>query len=608
MGASSTLRSVIAAVSSFYVAPCLGQIDDAAGLFQMAKEPAMTDTVLAEDSPRVVTKLGKIRGRYEDSNYIFKGIPYAEVPERFAAAEMKQPWEGTLDAMKWGDACMGSMYAGKQTSKAVKESEDCLKLTVWVPPGGHKSLPVMVYFHGGQNQRGSAQDELFQGDLITRNKEYPVIFVSFDFRLGLFGWIQGYGATANLGLRDQQMALDWVQKNIAAFGGNPHKVTAWGHSDGANDILAHLVSPQSKGLFHRAILNSPSADYWSRLTNKVRTNYIVKRSGCAGIMEGKAMLRCLRRLSARSLLDAEWQGAKVEEQLGSTAWIKEVTKLQSFERSIELPDDIPTFLGWHAVPDGHIVPAEPKLLIRDGKWNKMPVVITMSKNESMGMMTIDNTAAFNEVISPLFHDYDLAKAHYVSTLTKANSMPKDETSLLHAMITDKVWTCYIRSLAADMARTGGDVRVGMFAHATRYDPARGKVNKECEHGAVCKGSEMYFALPQGRGKGIPSTPTFIGETNLASRYSAEFLKFASGSPAIWEQYNSKTPVTFYDKKGPFVVNGYRAEQCKVLDNSMGEVLPDAHKNARFTSRLPPLPQTTTDQPQMLAKRMPVKKH
>eukprot|EP00408_Alexandrium_pacificum_P025606 CAMPEP_0171191914 /NCGR_PEP_ID=MMETSP0790-20130122/19604_1 /TAXON_ID=2925 /ORGANISM="Alexandrium catenella, Strain OF101" /LENGTH=625 /DNA_ID=CAMNT_0011657065 /DNA_START=95 /DNA_END=1972 /DNA_ORIENTATION=- len=614
MVAVSTLKVAFAAASLLYAAPCYGQLDDAAALFQRTQdlaadeeheeemEPALTEAVVTESSPMVVTKLGRIKGRYEDSSYIFKGIPYAEVPERFSPAEFKQPWKGTLEATRWGDACMGASLGGKEQTGAVKESEDCLKMTVWVPKGSMRSLPVMVYFHGGQNQRGSAQDERFQGDLITKNAEYPVILVSFDYRLGIFGWIQGYGVTANLGLRDQQMALDFVRQNIAAFGGNPHKVTVWGHSEGASNILAHLVSPQSAGLFQKAILHSPPADFWSRITNKVRTNYIVKGSGCAGLLKGEDMLKCLRALPAYKLLKSEWKGAELSHQVGSEKWTKEVEHLQDFERSIELPDNIPTFMGWEPVPDGHIVPQEPRLLIKAGKWNRMPVVITMTRNESMGMMKIEGPA-FEQVMSGLFHDYDKTKARYVSSLEKTNAKPKDETSLLHAMITDKMWTCDIRQLATDMTNTGGQVHVGMFAHAPKYDPKSGKVNKECEHGAVCQGSELYFAFPQGRGKGIPTSLGFAGEIDLAKRYSQEFLKFASGAPPVWEAFNRATkPITFYDKNGPYVLPNYRHEQCDILDNSMGQVLPDVRKNAVFTSRLPPLQATTTNQPMSLKKK------
>eukprot|EP00415_Alexandrium_ostenfeldii_P002846 UN2846 len=121
---------------------------------------------------------------------------------------------------------------------------------------------------------------------------------------------------------------------------------------------------------------------------------------------------------------------------------------------------------------------------------------------------------------------------------------------------------------------------------------------------------MYYALPQGRGKGIPSSLAFVGDVQLAGRYSEEFVKFASGNAPVWEQYNVQSkPITFYDKKGPYVVHGYRNDQCKILDSSMGQVWPDAHKNRMFTSPLPPLRATTTDKPQMsLGKKTGVKAH
>merc|ERR550525_1458099 len=110
------------------------------------------------------------------------------------------------------------------------------------------------------NQHGSGDEVIRHGDMIVQSKKYPSIFINFDYRLGIFGWIhgeQGSGITNNIGMLDQQEALRWVQRNIAAFGGDPSRVTLQGQSEGSSTILAHMVSPGSASLFHRAVMHSP---------------------------------------------------------------------------------------------------------------------------------------------------------------------------------------------------------------------------------------------------------------------------------------------------------------------------------------------------------------
>lgn len=594
--------TIVAVCSLLYLAPCRASMDDAAALVQMTperhgvedagdvvgdvkgrgKKDAQTmkvsSAVRDDKGPLVYTRSGPIRGVYQDESYIFKGIPYAEVPERFAVSKIKAPWTKTLQANEWGASCVGARNSRPQAG----ESEDCLKLTIWAPPTGQKDLPVVVYFHGGQNQRGSAQESTRQGDVITRDRANPIIYVNFDYRLGIFGWVQGYNLTANLGFRDQQLALHWIREHISAFGGNPKKVTLQGHSEGAHNIVAHMTSPQSRGLFARAILHSPPANIWSRKTNVVRTNFIIERSGCAGLRgDTDDMLKCLREVPLKRLLGNDWSGAALVRNVGERKWSREIRKLQKFERALKLPEETPSFLGWHPVVDGHIIPHEPRMMIRKGDWNKVPVLITMSRNETMGLIPITNASKMEEVMMPLFAsgEYPQVKRKYMLRLATSGILVKDELSLVHQIVTDKMWTCDIRSMANDMVNTGGEVYVEMFAHKPKYDPEGAKINDKCISGATCHSAEMLYALPQGRGKGIPSQPTFIKELDFARTYAKGMLSFAYAKPTEWwARWNTDNhPMTFVTIKGATVVEDYKEDLCRILDSSMGEALPAFYK-------------------------------
>mmetsp|Transcript_2520 Transcript_2520/g.7559 ORF Transcript_2520/g.7559 Transcript_2520/m.7559 type:complete len:607 (+) Transcript_2520:74-1894(+) len=528
------------------------------------------------DGPTVLTGSGAIRGVQENGCYIFKKIPYVEAPERFAKSIPKKPWvPKVLDGTKYGPGCIGS-------HTDVPEREDCLNLNIWVPRGNYTNMPVMVYFHGGMLQHGSGQEALRQGDGITQSSKYPTIFVNFDFRLGIFGWFEGYkelNISRNLGLHDQQNALRWIKQNIAAFGGDPTRVTLQGQSEGAGIILAHLVSPGSAGLFHRAIFHSPPADMWSRKANKERTWFMIKRANCYR-KRPEIMLRCLTRKSAQELWAADWVSEELSRHVLSPRWTSNLLGLLGFAAAEKTTSDLPFYLGWHAVVDGESLPGEPRELIAQGKWAKVPVLMTVSKNESYGIFpgaASSSAAAGIELgLNALTKSGDLPriKTLYNQSLLRSGIHVSD-MQLLHEMVTDKMWTCDVRALASDIVRGGGEAHVGMFWHSPKWDPVGRMTNPECQHGATCHAAEMLYALPQGHGTGVAEQRGMDPEeVKFASKYRDEVLAFVHGDKIPWVKYDTVTePMTFYDKSGARLVRGYRKQQCDVLDSSFSEGLP-----------------------------------
>ncbi|HKU40338.1 MAG TPA: carboxylesterase family protein [Polyangiales bacterium] len=270
---------------------------------------------------------GPVRGRSAAGTRSFIGIPYAAAPvgaRRWQAPQPVEPWSETFDATGPGVACMQSAESG---SRFVPQSEDCLRLNVFAPlDPPEKPVPVMVWLHGGSNELGSANDFIdpprllgastpvrrFDGAAFRDFAEREVVVVTLNYRLGALGFLAHpalsteAGTSGNYGLLDQQAALRWVQRNIAAFGGDPDRVTLFGQEAGAIDICYHLVAAGSQGLFHAAVLQSGScgAQRLPRLAAAENQAEITAASlGCAGL-QGEASLACLRALPAETFQHA----------------------------------------------------------------------------------------------------------------------------------------------------------------------------------------------------------------------------------------------------------------------------------------------------------------
>lgn len=192
---------------------------------------------------------------------VFKGIPYAAPPVgplRWREPQLVTPWTGVREALAFGLDCPQTDDVG---SCAPGQSEDCLTLNIWSPVGA-QALPVMVWIHGGSFVAGSGSERRMDGTVLARE---GVVVVTINYRLGLFGFLthpalsreSAHAVSGNYGLLDKLSALQWVKANIAGFGGDPERVTAFGVSAGSASISLLLTSPLAKGLFQQAILESP---------------------------------------------------------------------------------------------------------------------------------------------------------------------------------------------------------------------------------------------------------------------------------------------------------------------------------------------------------------
>jgi para-nitrobenzyl esterase len=212
----------------------------------------------AGGEPIVETTAGRVRGRVDNSVYVFKGIPYGGTttgPSRFMPPPKVTPWTGVRDAFEYGPMCPQGTGEGQQ-------SEDCLVLNLWTPGlNDGRKRPVMFWLHGGGYTGGSGADPRADGvNLCNRG---DVVVVTINNRVNAFGWLylaalagDRYAASGAAGMLDQVAALTWVRDNIARFGGDPGNVTIWGIAGGARKTSTLLAMPSAKGLFHRAIIES----------------------------------------------------------------------------------------------------------------------------------------------------------------------------------------------------------------------------------------------------------------------------------------------------------------------------------------------------------------
>ncbi|CAF4226953.1 unnamed protein product, partial [Rotaria sordida] len=263
----------------------------------------------------VETPLGKVSGNQIDvlSKHVneFLGIPFGLPPInefRFSKPRPTQPWNGIWNATYPRIAC----YRTKSKAPPeVQESEDCLYLNIWTPVNKENQTlkPVMFWIYGGYFTQGYIDRDGYNGSVLAALGD--IVFVSANYRLDAFGFLYGNNETApgNVGWYDQNLALQWIQKNIQSFGGDPNSVTIFGESAGSTSVAAHIVSPLSNKLFHRAILQSGSIYKYQYLHRKNATKennleLAIKMSKAFNCSQNHDQwLNCLRNIHPKSIVN-----------------------------------------------------------------------------------------------------------------------------------------------------------------------------------------------------------------------------------------------------------------------------------------------------------------
>lgn len=267
-------------------------------------------TAIAQ-APLATTDTGRVRGTAAGGVEVFRGIPFAAPPvgaNRWRAPQPAARWTGVRDATRFGADCMQKPFDSDAAPLGTAPAEDCLFVNVWRPartkPGAR--LPVLVWIYGGGFVNGGSSPSVYDGSAFARQ---GVVFVSFNYRLGRFGFfahpaLAAEGRVANWGLLDQQAALRWTARNIARFGGDAGAVTIVGESAGGRSVLALLGAPAAKGLFARAVVMSGGGrtllDASPDAASRAATAF-ARKQGIAGT-DATALAR-LRALPAERVID-----------------------------------------------------------------------------------------------------------------------------------------------------------------------------------------------------------------------------------------------------------------------------------------------------------------
>lgn len=218
----------------------------------------------------VDTKYGKLEGTQEGPVQAWKGVPYAQPPLgslRFRPPQPLQAWSGTRDVSRFSPTApqKAALMENLTGRSRADYNEDCLYLNVWSPAADNKRRPVMVWIHGGAFVTGAGSVPWYNG--VSFASQGEVVVVTINYRLGIFGFLhlaefggEDFVTSGNCGILDQVAALQWVHENIEAFGGDPDNVTIFGESAGSMSVSILLGLPEAQGLFHKAILESGTAN------------------------------------------------------------------------------------------------------------------------------------------------------------------------------------------------------------------------------------------------------------------------------------------------------------------------------------------------------------
>ena len=421
----------------------------AAELFGRASAQPLT---CASESPDVVcTEQGAVRGVAEGRTLAFKGIPYAQAPVgplRWKPPVPAAHWDGVRDGGRYGAMCP-QIIAGE-----VKGDEDCLYVNVWRPrEKPNRPLPVMVWLTGGGNHSFSGQGSGGFGGVVYNGEQVVpegVVFVSYNLRLGALGFLAHAAldgerpekVSGNYGSLDQIAMLQWIKRNIAAFGGDPSRVFLFGTSAGGGNICALMTSPLTRGLIHGVAMQSsvPAGCEIQTLADARNGTgqRVVNALGCDTAPDVAA---CLRGKSAKEVVAAVPGNFSV----------------------------LPRLYGPNV--DGHVFPDQPIKLIAEKRYPAMPVIIGTTSGETgpwadtAGRIT--DEASYAAAIDKVF---GAAARERILAVYPASAYSSPRAAFAQ-VTTDAEFTCQSRRVARALARAQREpVYRYVFNHTLDNDP------------------------------------------------------------------------------------------------------------------------------------------
>ncbi|CAH1254561.1 BCHE [Branchiostoma lanceolatum] len=526
-----------------------------AGVFGPVEVQAAAD--VTAPAGRVVGLEQDVSGTTVNS---FLGIPFAHPPvgeRRFRRAERLQPWDGVYDATRKPNACIQVEDSGPDTASGFQIntplSEDCLYLNVWQPTPVPTGATVMVWIYGGGFSTGSSALDMYDGRYLAATE--GVLVVSMNYRVSTLGF--AYTGTddapGNMGLTDQLLALQWLQDNIAAFGGDPAKVTIFGESAGGVSAAFHLMSPESRDVFDRAILQSGTATLpgliFSADDMYGSTKALAGSLGCPTEQGPAAMMACLREQDAENI--------------------------------------VASYPPTYPVIDGSFIPENPAKALNDGEFKHTDILLGSNTNEGMMFFILFGLPGY--IVGS---ENSIDRNQFVQNInTMASALGLNELALeaiafqytdwlrpddddmyrdaLDTIFTDQSFVCPNFGTARAHTRVGTTAYMYEFAHRSSLSPYP-------DWAGVLHTDEIQFVFGQPLNATLGYTTE---EADLSRRMMRSWANFAkTGNPnnngeAAWNSYTeSSRGYVMLDTDAPRMVTGQKAKECALWDTYVPALL------------------------------------
>jgi para-nitrobenzyl esterase len=505
-------------------------------------------------APTVAIDAGKVRGVVvgaANDVLAYKGIPYAKPPVgdlRWREPQAPEKWEGVRDCSRVGNVCLQHKDALidsiPQLKLSAPMSEDCLYLNVWSPakPASAK-LPVLVWIHGGGYTTGAASQPLYDGDALTRR---GVVLVTINYRLGPLGFLahpaltreSEHHASGNYGLLDQIEALRWVKRNIAAFGGDPERVTIFGESAGGGSVVCLMTSPLTRGLFHAAIAESPGGLELSHLQKVTSQRTSGERLGLT------LMSKC------GLANDAD---AAAMRKLDANLLIKNATGYAPADGPNERFGALVPYLG--PVVDGYAITDTPNAIFTAGKESPVPFIIGHTRDEETLFVS-------PKILPKTVADYEkkIQDTFGAQATAIAENYPvRDDKGIRDAsvrLLTDMKWAAPVRQAARLHSSKGYPTY--------RYVFSRGSKQPFLATLGAHHGCELAYVF----GVQAPDDPEAKKVIDLVEGYWVNFA--AKGDPngnglPKWPKFTSDTDPLVEIENDAVVREHYREKYLDAMD-------------------------------------------
>lgn len=495
--------------------------------------------------PIINTTYGYVQGGasdYRDSVTVYKGIPFATPPigsNRWTAPSAPASWTGVLNATTFGPQCAQSYSAaGIFSTGSNISSEDCLYLNIWTPTYNttadltSMNLPVYVWIFGGRFEGGSGDVKTYDGSGLAVQ---DIIVVTMNYRLGAFGFLahpdlsaeSGHNASGNYGLLDQIYALQWVQDNIANFGGNASQVTVGGQSAGSASALDMMWSPLSRNLIHGVIAESGARGPRDPLTGSLATSYRTKEAAEA---YGVTFLETLNVSSIAELRNVSTD--TLVDYGGLSDTIFDGTAFENVTSAFMEPPE------WRPVVDGYVLTHTYGEALRLGDHGDVPIMTGNNADESGAAPSNNVTVAdYQSEYSQMFLNFstEFFKLYPADNATEAGDSINE---LFRDLSRVSTWTWALDWMA-------GGAKSNVYTYYWTHTPAEGSAD------GAYHGSELWYVfnnIPYADYSNVTwTTADFEIEVNMTT-YWANFIRTGNpngGNLTYWPPTTNSSETTFW---------------------------------------------------------------